>query len=156
MKPTLDRGDVAIDTATLIESFRVKLGLKTWPEQERLMREKLGDEFANGRRTGRTTRTILDALAYACTHPLDRVILSGESSFVPMLRDTVRSMALRLDLETHRIEVVTHSKADEIYSYQEHGPLSRRLGPRKFFSDHYDPQYDASLALVRLRDARRA
>lgn len=144
------------DTTTLVESYRVKLGLAPWHEQEQLMRERLGDEFADGRRTGRTTRTILAALAHASMHPSDRVILSCESSFVPMLRDTVRSIALRLDLETHRIEVVTHSKADEIYRGQERDPLTRRLGPRKFFSDHYDPQYDAALALVQLRDARRA
>lgn len=141
----------------LANEYRVKLGFKTWPEQEQFVRERLGDEFADGRRTGRTTRTILGALAYSVLNPDQRVILASESSFTGTLRDTVRSIATRLRLDSERIEVVTHARADLIWEYRDPRLPCNARDRRsiKFFSDHYDPQYDAALALVRLRDARR-
>lgn len=142
----------------LADEYRVKLGFKTWPEQEQFVRERFGDEFADGRRTGRTTRTILGALAYSVLNPDQRVILASESSFTGTLRDTVRSIATQLRLDSERIEVVTHAQADLIWEYRDprlpYNACDRR--EIKFFSDHYDPQYDAALALVQLRDARRA
>ena len=128
----------------LADEYRVKLGFRTWPEQEQLAREKLGEEFADGRDTGRTTHTILCALARAAAFPDERVVLRADPSFVTYCRDMMRGYAAQLDVDASRIEVVTHDWKPSWTSQD-------RSIKWTFFADHYDAKREQIQARFRRR-----
>jgi hypothetical protein len=130
------------DATALVESYRVKLDLAPWHEHEQSTRDKY--DTVGGRRSGRTTHTILYALARTATFPDERVVLRADPSFVNYCRDMMRGYAARLDVDASRIEVVTHDWKPS-YTSQD------RSTKWTFFADHYDAKREQIQARFRRR-----
>jgi hypothetical protein len=131
------------DATALVESYRVKLGFLPWHEQEQIARIRF-----DGRRSGRTTHTILCALARAATFPGDRVVLSADPSFVDYLRSTTQGIAKLLGLDALSVEIVSHAKTADRDRWRGHDNV-------RFFSDHFDAQREQIRERFRQRRAGR-
>lgn len=130
------------DATALVESYRVKLGFLPWHEHEQAARNKY--DPVGGRRSGRTTHTILCALARATAFPDERVVLRADPSFVAYCRNMLRGYAARLDVDASRIEVVSHDWKPS-YTSQD------RSIKWTFFADHYDAKREQIQARFRRR-----
>lgn len=130
------------DATALVESYRVKLDLLPWYEHEQATRDKY--DPVGGRGSGRTTHTILCALARTATFPDERVVIRADPSFVVYCRDMMRGYAARLDVDASRIEVVTHDWKPSWASQD-------RSIKWTLFVDHYDAKREQIQARFRRR-----
>ena len=106
------------DATALVESYRVKLGLRPW------------SELGKGSRSGRTTHTILCAIARAASFPGERVMLSVDPALVNYCRDMVHGYAARLHVDGSSVEVVTIEQIENVETWRD-----RRIV--RLFVDHY-------------------
>lgn len=100
-------GEVEVTVDELVEQWRVQLGLRPWDEhaamaqraQEALDRANERPMRETGRRSGRTTRGILEALARCQIADLPKLYIGGATGRMGVYRMAAH-LADRLELET--------------------------------------------------------
>jgi hypothetical protein len=108
----------AIEAKT--ETYRVELGLPPWPAH-------------GGRRSGRTTRMMLTAIAtVAVTN--QRVFVTFDPSPMSLHRGDLFDLARRFGVDTDLFTVETHER-EERRNYAGHSDIPR------VFRDHFDSRY---------------
>lgn len=110
-------------TKELAEQYRIKLGLRTWEEQEQWANEKRESlsgtlssasyERYKGRQSGRTTRGLLLAIARAVRLETGDLIVEGisdnhEGVLIDLARDLVSKLRLDLRVIGYRRSKTAH------------------------------------------------
>lgn len=87
------------DTTSLVESYRVKLGLAPWLDHAKT-RVHVG-----GRGSGKTTRMILEAIAATIAEPDKLAVIATLPSSAEPVRRLLRDTAERLGVDASRVHV---------------------------------------------------
>lgn len=118
------------DVTTLVESYRVKLGLAPWPDHAKTC------VHVGGRGSGKTTRMILEAIAATIAEPDKLAVIATMPSSVEPVRKLVRDTAQRLGVDASRVHVRCYRQLAWDDGYRWYAPNVRR------FLDDLDAPHD--------------